>query len=195
MAMFESEGYCPSNSLFHVLLAMQDQDKAVEIQKLFGDRTGYMVYAEHEVAFVGETNSLALAIKNDPDFGLRLANLLAQLIPVCEYTKSGRKILIHDVVSPYQAAGEDLLESEDGFSFYENGMGNIHKPIKRKGSKYILETTNDEYDGDLITKALMHVDVIDKDFLKAFCPRPRFLFVVDDNDGEGQIDIRIARIS
>ncbi len=195
MAMFEDEGLCPSNSFFHMLLAMEDQEKAVEIQKRFGDRMGYAVYAKNEVAYVGERNSLILAIQNDPDFGLRLADLLAILVPVCKYSEQGRKIVVHDVVSPYQAAGEDLFESDDGFSFYENGVGNMHNPIKKKGSKYILETQNDEYDWAKLMDAMGHQGVIDKTFLRAFCPRPRFLVVVDDNDGSGDIDIRIARVA
>lgn len=191
MAMYEREGFCPNNSFFWALSEMSDAKKAAEISRRFGDRMAYVVYAPGEVSD-GYYCSIIEAIKCDQDFALRLADLLAELIPACKYAEYGRKIVLHDVVSSTQAAGEKLTKTDDGgFFFLDNG-----KLVKRKGSKYILETAYVKHDvWKIISEALRAGAIIDQKFVEKYPPTLRFLFVIDDKTDDDIVDIKICVVS
>ena len=99
MAMFEREGFCPNNSFYHY--GKEVSDTWEKTREILGDRTGYMVYTEAGCAYQGSyvVDCLMGAKSN---IGIEIANTLKVLNPKCQYAQYGKKILITDVINPYQ---------------------------------------------------------------------------------------------
>ena len=117
MAMFENEGFCPNNSFYHY--GMEGKHKISDAWEkncdILGDRLGYMVYTEAGCAYKG--CYVVDCLMGESDIALEIAITLKTLIPECKYAEIGRKILITDVINPYQipgiSGGYDKFETVD----------------------------------------------------------------------------------
>ena len=107
MAMYESIGFCPSNSFLHYAMEMGDKVPANWriTQKLLGDRKGYMVYTKAGCAYYGYSYVVDALIGANDTLGIEVACKLQAMIPVCKYAETGRMILITDVINPFQIPG------------------------------------------------------------------------------------------
>lgn len=107
MAMFENEGFCPNNSFLHYV--MEKQEELPEIwertNELLGDRKGYMVYTEAGCVWHGYCYVVDCLVGATSTIGIEVATHLKTLIPNCKYAETGRKILVTDVINPYQIPG------------------------------------------------------------------------------------------
>ncbi len=92
MAMYETEGYCPSNAISNFL----NSESNLKMRKVLGDRSGYMVYDPLQTDN-SKYNSSIVDVLNDENLGIAIAYHLKYAIPECEYAKIGRKIIIRDV--------------------------------------------------------------------------------------------------
>lgn len=132
MAMFEKEGFCPNNSLSQITMA----------KKMLGDRTAYMVYDDKDTEYGSYRSTIAECLDcGDEAFIVQVCSHLQAIIPVCIYAEKGRKIRIHDLVSPYQCA-DDLIQMGDldrwNWSFTEHGRANEDHPLLSKDSRRIF---------------------------------------------------------
>lgn len=95
MKMYENEGYYPYNEL---LERLEQINLGNRIKELLGERMTYMVYAKNENNY--KESYVVLAITNQiSTLGVEIATALKTLMP---YSKECRKILLHDVINPYQ---------------------------------------------------------------------------------------------
>lgn len=105
MAMYENLGFCPSNSFLSYLVRKKEIPAIWErTKKLLGDRIGYMVYTEAGYSYYGCYVVDCLA-GSTSTLGLEVACKLQAMIPECEYARIGRKILVTDVINPFQIPG------------------------------------------------------------------------------------------
>lgn len=104
MAMFESLGFCPSNSFLRYEMAQGEKVPEFweRTREILGDRPGYMVYTEAGSSYKDGCYVVDCLIGATTTMGIEIANLLKMLIPNCKYAEVGRKILITDVINPFQ---------------------------------------------------------------------------------------------
>ncbi len=144
MAMYEREGFCPTNSFLHYAIS-KTEDEAESIKKrmdILGDRTGYMVYDSNHVAYGTKWPSVVeLLLSND--MGEDVAKLLVMLVPECKYAEIGKKICIKDVINPLQIPDLFQLTSRSWSLLGQNGTVNINNPVRRKDEKFLF--FDDEY--------------------------------------------------
>lgn len=129
MAMYEDLGFCPNNSFLNYAL---EGNPVPEIWKrtreLLGDRTGYMVYTEAGCTYNGWCYVVDCLVGAETTIGVEIACLLKTMIPQCEYAKTGRKILVTDVINPYQ------------IPYIERGyINNMEKFMSSNDSMYLFE--------------------------------------------------------
>ena len=143
MAMYEKEGSCPSNAFLRYRI---DGKAAVEHEKiveLLGDRIGYMVYDQKDHAWGRYYPSVVEALLGgNGSLGFRVARYLRNIIPVCRYAEIGKKIVIHDVLSPSQIAGDILYFRDESFErwafFGKDGKAHPDDPITIKDGRAIF---------------------------------------------------------
>ena len=143
MAMYEIEGFCPSNSFFHygIKLVGEKATKARDIMNVLGDRTGYMVYDGDNVTY-GTNNPTIVELLLEDEIGIDVAKMLAQLIPECQYAKVGKKILIKDVINPRQIPGiYNVTEKMWSFINHE-GTLNINCPVFHEENRHMFTSDN-----------------------------------------------------
>lgn len=93
-------GFCPKSELeafasLHTEKISNDSEKALE---LLGNRTQSLVYPKHEMHYGVTYVTLVLMTTNN--LAMELANKLAKILPAKPLHDEGRKVLIHDVISP-----------------------------------------------------------------------------------------------
>lgn len=103
MAMYDEQGFCPSNSFMHYLLEGNEvPDIWNRTHELLGERIGYMVYTENGRSFKEWPYVVDCLMGAESTIGVEIACLLKMWIPQCEYGKSGRKIWVTDLINPLQ---------------------------------------------------------------------------------------------
>ncbi len=126
MAMYEHEGFCPNNSFRHY--AMEHKDEIPEFWKrtreILGDRLGYMVYTEAGCSYNGWSYVVDALIGATNTMGVEIACLLQTMIPKCRYAEVGRKILVTDVINPFQIPhiGRGYVNSQEKFMATSDDM-------------------------------------------------------------------------
>ena len=106
MAMYEKEGYCPNNEFVHY--PMENGPVPVlwdRTREILGDRTGYMVYTEAGNSYYGSSYVVDCLVGSTTTLGVEVACKLRDLIQKCVYAETGRKILVTDVINPFQMPG------------------------------------------------------------------------------------------
>lgn len=162
MAMYENEGSCPSNAFLWYLCEIPEDERELReaINKVLGSRTGYMVYDRRDMAWGRSWPSIVKVLYGEKktkkldglDSSLLLAWDVAQhlkrIIPICRYGEEGKKILIHDVLSPQQISDDICYIGGDGFfipkwGFSRNGYCSTNEPLTTKGNKALF--SDDRY--------------------------------------------------
>lgn len=117
MAMFENLGFCPSNSFTRYEMEMGDKVPMFwkRTQQLLGDRILYMVYTPAGNHYNGWCHVVECLVGATATLGIEVATKLETLIPECEYAETGRKILVTDVIHPFQIPG--IGQKADGHFF------------------------------------------------------------------------------
>lgn len=109
MAMYEDLGRCPNDSFLYYV--MEHNGEVPEFWKrtreILGDRPGYMVYTEAGYSYKGWCYVVDCLIGATNTMGEEIACLLQTMIPKCKYAEVGRKILITDVINPFQIPNTD----------------------------------------------------------------------------------------
>lgn len=107
MAMYENEGFCPNNSFLRYQL--ENYENVPEFwertREILGDRTGYMVYTENGCSNNDWCYVVDCLVGSTTTLGVEVACKLEAMIPDCVYGKTGRKILVTDVISHFQIPG------------------------------------------------------------------------------------------
>lgn len=114
MAMFESKGFCPRNSFNRLLQDAEVSPLWDRTREVLGDRIEYLVYTEHGYTTNQVCEVVDCLMYGSSTIGLEIATYLTALIPQCEYSKSGKMILVTDVINPGQIP--HLLWNLNGFS-------------------------------------------------------------------------------
>lgn len=126
MAKYEKFGYCPSNALLHY--EIEKGDKIPEFWKytkeILKDRHLYMVYTENGCTYKEDCYVVDCLTGSKGTMGIEIASLLKALIPQCEYPKTGRKILVTDVINPYQIP--DVISYYDGEEKFKSLNEDMH---------------------------------------------------------------------
>ncbi len=129
MAMYEDLGFCPNNQF---LSYQVHEDPVPEIwdrtKEILGDRKGYMVYTEAGDNYNGWCHVVDCLVGAKSTIGVEIASLLRTMIPHCEYAKTGRKILVTDVINPHQIP-----------CIYREYIGNTEKFMSCDDSMHIFE--------------------------------------------------------
>ena len=126
MAMYEDEGLCPNNSFLHYETEHNGEIPEFweRTREILGDRLGYMVYTKEGCScnewcylvdcLIGATNTM----------GVEIACLLQTMIPKCKYAEVGRKILVTDVINPFQIPhiGRGCVNSQEKFMATSDDM-------------------------------------------------------------------------
>ena len=126
MAMYENEGFCPNNSFLHY--AMEHNEEIPEFWKrtreILGDRPGYMVYTKAGCSYNDWCYVVDCLIGATNTMGVEIACLLQTMIPKCKYAEVGRKILITDVINPFQIPhiGRGYVNSQEKFMATSDDM-------------------------------------------------------------------------
>lgn len=130
MAMYEELGFCPNSSFLHYTLENNPVPEIWErTRELLGDRTGYMVYTDAGCVYNGWCYVVDCLVGVETSIGVEIACILKTMIPQCEYTKTGRKILVTDVINPYQIpyighsyinSAEKFMSSNDNMHIFED---------------------------------------------------------------------------
>ena len=161
MAMYRNEGVCPVNQfLFYLVKFPEDEQKMRDpINKLLGQRTSYMVYNRKEYAWwnrnepsivkvlMGEKNKKDVSDSNPTlQLAYKVAEHLNRIIPECVYPDTGKKIQIHDVLSPFQISEDIYYYGDDGterWGFCKYGYSDSNEPLLVRGNKAIF--SDDRY--------------------------------------------------
>ena len=100
MAKLRLNGFCPKSELetFALLHTEKMSNDSVKALKLLGNRTQSLVYPKHEMHYGVTYVTLVLMTTNN--LAMELANKLAKILPAKPLHDEGRKVLIHDVISP-----------------------------------------------------------------------------------------------
>ena len=138
MAMYESLGYCPHNAIHNYEFGSESVSPLWNrTREILGDRTGYMVYTPAGVAYYGTPYVVEFFCSAENTAALELACKLKHLIPVCKYAEEGKKILITDVINPYQIPG--LTVSGEEFVAYTGSNLEVFQD-----AKYVVGLTEEE---------------------------------------------------
>lgn len=107
MAMYENEGFCPNNSFLHYQMEKKEDVPVIweRTREILGDRTGYMVYTEAGCSYYGWCYVVDCLVGSTSTLGVEVACKLETMIPNCKYAETGRKILVTDVINPFQIPG------------------------------------------------------------------------------------------
>ena len=105
MAMFENLGFCPSNSFTKYEMEKEISEFWKRTQELLGDRIAYMVYTPAGCNYHGYAYVVDALVGTTTTLGIEVATKLESLIPECKYAEKGRKILVTDVINPFQIPG------------------------------------------------------------------------------------------
>ena len=155
--MYEKEGFCPGNHFFRFIQEEleldEDTEKAEKIMDILGSRVNYMVYDRDHEAYGTIYPSIVELLLGDT-CGLEIAQMLSRIIPECQYSKIGKKILIKDVISPFQMGGGLRPLTEKLWSFpNREGCYNVNCPIMRKdnrnlycGEKFVVNIEDNDDD-------------------------------------------------
>lgn len=104
MAMYEDLGFCPNNSFMQYEL--EHHGEVPELWKrtceILGERPVYMVYTKEGYVYNGWCYVVDCLVGATNTMGVEIACLLKTMIPECKYAEVGRKILITDVINPFQ---------------------------------------------------------------------------------------------
>ena len=124
MAMYEDLGFCPNNSFLHYAQGNHVPKIWKRTRDLLGDRIGYMVYTE-SCTYNGGCYVVDCLVGAETTIGVEIACLLKTMIPKCKYAKVGRKILITDVINPYQIpyigrGYKKFMSSNDSMHIFED---------------------------------------------------------------------------
>lgn len=130
MAMYENLGFCPTNSFLHYMLECNNVPEVwMRTREILGDRTDYMVYTEAGCAYKGWCYIVDCLVGAKTTIGVEIACLLKTMIPQCKYAETGRKILVTDVINPYQIpyinrgyinSVEKFMSSNDNMHIFED---------------------------------------------------------------------------
>lgn len=121
MAMFENLGYCPTNDFLHYEMEEKEIPKIWEdAKRTLGDRTGYMVYDKESCKHDGWCYAVDCLVGCTSYLGFYIAKKLKEMIPVCKYGETGRKILLTDVLDPYKIPGLCFTESDHRYAFSQD---------------------------------------------------------------------------
>lgn len=111
MAMFDTQGYCPSSTFLHYGETYKVSPLWERAQEILGDRIDYMVYTEGGNSYKG--GFIVDALEGaEGTLGIEVAVALKMLIPTCECNKAGKQILCTDVVNP-SVIPAPLIEQEE----------------------------------------------------------------------------------
>lgn len=104
MAMYENLGFCPNNSFLQYCMEKGEKVPALwkRTSEILGDRMGYMVYTKNGCNYYGWCHVVDCLVGSTTTLGVEVACKLKALIPNCKYSETGRKILVTDVINPYQ---------------------------------------------------------------------------------------------
>lgn len=118
MAMFEDLGFCPSNSFTQYELEKGGKVSPFweQTQKLLGSRIGYMVYTPAGNSYNGGCHVVDCLVGATTPMGISIATKLETLIPKCIYAEVGKKILLTDVINPFQIPGIRQLATGEFYS-------------------------------------------------------------------------------
>ncbi len=131
MAMYEHDGFCPNNSFLHFEMERPDDVSKFwkRTREILGDRPGYMVYTEAGCSYKDWCYVVDCLVGATSTMGIEVACLLQHMIPKCKYAEFGKKILITDVINPYQIPGiqrgydnnrEKFLSTTDSMHIFED---------------------------------------------------------------------------
>lgn len=126
MAMYEDEGFCPNNRFLHYV--MEHSDEIPEFWKrtreILGDRPGYMVYTGAGRSYNEGCYVVDCLMGATYTMGVEIACLLQSMIPKCRYGEVGRKILVTDVINPFQIPyiGGFFVNSQEKFMAISDDM-------------------------------------------------------------------------
>ena len=134
MAMYETEGFCPSNAFTYYSENEKISSFWNRTKEILGDRIGYMVYSPHGFSQNG-CYVVDCLMGAGYTIGIEIATVLRVMIPECKYAVIGRKILVTDVINPAQIPG--LQFSSDEKLFGDNGL------FIFEDSRYIVGVTDE----------------------------------------------------
>lgn len=118
MAMYEKEGFCPNNEFLHYQMEKGPVSSLWErTREILGDRIGYMVYTEAGNSYYGSSYVVDCLVGATSTLGVEVACKLRDMIPNCKYAVNGRKILITDVINPFQMPGLSRGYVNEGSSY------------------------------------------------------------------------------
>ena len=114
MAMFENEGFCPSNSFGFYIREREDKNALSDrVLDILGDRRGYMVYDKDSCS--KEAYVVDMFLGGNTTLGLEVAVILREYDPKCVYAEHGKKILIYDLINPHQMPLEVSKYEDDRY--------------------------------------------------------------------------------
>ena len=104
MAMYENLGFCPNNQFLHYALEEKNiPDVWNRTREILGDRTGNMVYTKAGTSCRDKwCHVVDCLVGAESTIGVEISNLLKTMIPQCKYAEIGKKILVTDVINPFQ---------------------------------------------------------------------------------------------
>lgn len=139
MAIYEQDGPCPADLFFYFHLHHQEVSENIKkVDDILGDRKGYMVYGpDHDDRF--RYTSIVECLFGSA-VGISVANYLADLIPVCVYGETGKKIRIHDIINPKTIADDVywINELKNVWTFTINGEIDTNHPVTKKDSRKLF---------------------------------------------------------